>query len=590
MSGWQSYEPSEKAGPGGFDHDVVVVGSGFGGSVTALRLTEKGYRVAVLEQGRRFRDDDFAKTSWDLRRFLWMPRLGLHGVQRIHWLKDVLVLAGSGVGGGSLNYANTLYVPPKAFFQDRQWGHITDWADELAPHYDQAARMLGVVQNPSVTPADEVMKAVADEMGVGHTFRLTPVGVFFGDGPGVESPDPFFGGAGPSRHGCTECGNCMVGCRHDAKNTLVKNYLHLAEKAGAQVVPDTEVVAVRPLPAGGYAVDVQRPGAWLGKERRTVTAEQVVLAASAYGTQRLLFRMREAGHLPALSARLGELSRSNSEAITGAITRRRGTHDFTRGVAITSSFYPTEDTHIEPCRYGAGSNAMGLLATVMTDGDTGRPRWREALRTAVKQPGYTLRTLSVRHWSERTIALLVMQTLDNSLTVHTKRGLLGRRRLTTKQGYGAPNPTWIPVANEAARVAAALVEGEPGGSLGDLVSAPMTAHFIGGCVIGDSPATGVVDPYQRVYGHPGLHIADGSAVSANLGVNPSLTITAQAERAMALWPNRGEADARPPLGAPYQRVAPVPPSAPVVPQSAPAALRLPLVEVRHGAAADRLGA
>lgn len=333
MSGWRSYDPSDPVGGRGFDHDVVVVGSGFGGSVTALRLTEKGYRVAVLEQGRRFRDEDFAKTSWDLRRFLWMPRLGLHGVQRIHWLKDVLVLAGAGVGGGSLNYANTLYVPPKAFFQDRQWGHITDWADELAPFYDQAARMLGVVQNPSVTPADEVMKAVADELGVGHTFRLTPVGVFFGDGPGAESPDPFFGGAGPSRHGCIECGNCMVGCRHDAKNTLVKNYLHLAENAGAQVVPDTEVVAVRPLPGGGYAVDVQRPGALLRRQRRTITAEQVVLSASAYGTQRLLFRMREAGHLPAVSARLGELSRSNSEAITGAITRRRGTHDFTHGVA-----------------------------------------------------------------------------------------------------------------------------------------------------------------------------------------------------------------------------------------------------------------
>jgi len=565
-----------------FDQDVAVIGSGFGGSVAALRLTEKGYRVTVFEQGRRFADADFARTSWNLRRFLWLPALGLRGVQRIHLLDDVLVLAGCGVGGGSLNYANTLYVPPEPFFTDRQWAGITDWRQELLPYYDQAARMLGVVPNPTLTPADEVMRTVAEQLGVGHTFRLTPVGVFFGAGPGVESADPFFGGAGPARRGCVECGNCMVGCRHGAKNTLLKNYLYLAERAGARVVPDTEVTAVRPLPGGGYALDLRRPGGWLRRGHRTVTAEQVVLAAGAYGTQRLLFRMRDAGQLPGLSARLGELSRTNSEALVGASTaRRRPGIDYSRGVAITSSFHPDPDTHVEPVRYGRGSNAMGLLSTVLTDGSLRRPRWAQAARLALTRPGYLLRSLSVRRWSERTIIGLVMQSLDNSLTLYTRPGRFGRRRLASRQGHGAPNPTFIPAAADVATRAAALIGGEPGGNVGDLVNAPMTAHFLGGCVIGDSPATGVVDGYQRVHGHPGLHVVDGSAVSANLGVNPALTITAQAERALALWPNRGEADPRPAPGSPYRRTAPVAPVAPVVPDTAPGALRLPVIEIRH---------
>jgi len=571
------------------DYDVLVIGSGFGGSVTALRLTEKGYRVGVLEAGRRFEDADYPRTSWDVRKFLWAPKLGCHGIQRIHLLRDVIILAGAGVGGGSLVYANTLYRPASdAFYHDRQWAHITDWRAELAPYYDQAERMLGVVQNPTMTPSDEVMRQVAEEMGVGGTFSMAPVGVFFGrDGrkePGVEVGDPFFGGAGPRRRGCLEVGECMTGCRHNAKNTLVKNYLYLAEKAGATVHPKTTAVAVRPLPRGGYAVDAVRTGAWrAGRTARSFTAGQVVFAAGTWGTQQLLHRMKAAGSLPEVSPRLGVLTRTNSEALGGALTtmRNRTRHDFTRGVAITSSIHPDQYTHIEPVRYGKGSNAMGLLSTLMTDGGGQVPRWVKWLAQVARHPG-RLGSLyfGINHWSERAVIGLTMQSLDNSITVHPKRTRLGRIKLTSEQGHGAPSPTWVPAANQAMRHAGSAIGGFPLNSVGEMVDIPMTAHFLGGCVIGDSPESGVVDPYHRMYGHPGLHVVDGSAISANLGVNPALTITAQAERAMALWPNKGDKDPRPPLGAAYQRAAPATPRNPIVPSSAPAALRLPIAEVR----------
>jgi len=571
------------------DYDVLVIGSGFGGSVTALRLTEKGYRVGVLEAGRRFEDADYPRTSWDVRKFLWAPKLGCHGIQRIHLLRDVIILAGAGVGGGSLVYANTLYRPASdAFYHDRQWAHITDWRAELAPYYDQAERMLGVVQNPTMTPSDEVMRQVAEEMGVGGTFSMAPVGVFFGrDGrkePGVEVGDPFFGGAGPRRRGCLEVGECMTGCRHNAKNTLVKNYLYLAEKAGATVHPRTTAVAVRPLPRGGYAVDAVRTGAWrAGRTARSFTAGQVVFAAGTWGTQQLLHRMKAAGSLPEVSPRLGVLTRTNSEALGGALTtmRNRTRHDFTRGVAITSSIHPDQYTHIEPVRYGKGSNAMGLLSTLMTDGGGQVPRWVKWLAQVACHPGrFGSLYFGINHWSERAVIGLTMQSLDNSITVHPKRTRLGRIKLTSEQGHGAPSPTWVPAANQAMRHAGSAIGGFPLNSVGEMVDIPMTAHFLGGCVIGDSPESGVVDPYHRMYGHPGLHVVDGSAISANLGVNPALTITAQAERAMALWPNKGDKDPRPPLGAAYQRAAPATPRNPIVPSSAPAALRLPIAEVR----------
>jgi cholesterol oxidase len=557
------------------DYDVLVIGSGFGGSVTALRLTEKGYKVGVLEAGRRFTPETLPKTSWRVRDFIWAPKLGMKGIQRIHLLKDCLVLGGAGVGGGSLNYANTLYEPLQPFYDDPQWAHITDWRDELAPHYDQAKRMLGVVENPTLTPSDMEMQRLAEQFGKADTFHMTPVGVFFGrDGklePGQTVPDPFFGGVGPDRTGCIQCGQCMTGCRHGAKNTLVTNYLALAEKGGAEVVPLTTVMAVRPLKDGGYAVDTKRTGKWFGGADRTYTADQVVFSAGTYNTQKLLHEM-QASYLPKISKRLGYLTRTNSEAILGVRTAHPK-YDYTQGVAITSSWHPDENTHIEPVRYGKGSNAMGLLNTLLTDGGTRLHRWAQFFAVMLRHP-LRARLLIPRKWSERVIILLVMQSLNNSITVLRKRSRFGRPKLTSVQGDGEPNPTWIPAGNAAARQLAENIDGIAGGTWGDLMNIPMTAHFIGGCAIGSSPEDGVIDGYQRLFGYPGLHVADGSTLTANLGVNPSLTITAQAERAMSLWPNKGEVDVRPPLGAGYQRVAPIAPKNPIVPEHAPAALRI----------------
>ena len=551
-------------------YDVVVIGSGFGGSTTALRLTEKGYRVAVLEAGRRFDETTLPKTSWRLRSFLWAPKLGCYGIQRISLLKDVMILAGAGVGGGSLNYANTLYEPLPPFYGDAQWSHITDWQAELAPFYDQAKRMLGVVPNPVRTAADEVMQGVADDMGVGDTFRPTPVGVFFGEA-GVEVDDPFFGGAGPKRRGCIQCGECMTGCRHGAKNTLLQNYLYLAERNGAEVHPMTTVTAIRPRAGGGYDVETRSTTGWRRGKRRTFVADDVIVAAGTMGTQKLLHRMRDEGVLPDLSSRLGELTRTNSEAILGARAFRRDV-DFSRGVAITSSFHPDDHTHIEPVRYGKGSNAMGLLTTALADGG-GRSRPLTWLRQVAAHPAQMVRNLSMRRWSEQTIIALVMQTRDNSITCYSKQSRTGWR-LTSKQGHGEPNPTWIPAGHDAVRRIADRIGGFAGGGWNDVFNVPMTAHFLGGAPIGDSPATGVIDAYHRVYGHPGLHVVDGAAITANLGVNPSLTITAQAERAAALWPNRGEPDQRPPVGEAYRRLDPIAPNAPAVPSGAPAELRV----------------
>jgi len=549
------------------DHyDVLVIGSGFGGSVTALRLTEKGYRVGVLEAGRRLGQTDFPTTNWNLRRFLWMPKLGMRGIQRINLLRDVMVLSGAGVGGGSLVYANTLYEPLPPFYTDKQWGHITDWNAELAPHYDQAKRMLGVNEVPADTPADAVIHELADRLDVADTYHRTPVGVFFGE-PGVKVDDPYFGGAGPERTGCIHCGGCMVGCRFGAKNTLDRNYLYLAEACGADVHPERQVVDVTPRPGGGYQVRTEHPGAWVRKRPRNFTADQVVFSAGVLGTLRLLLRLRDEGSLPNLSDRLGHVVRTNSEAILGSVARDTKI-DYSQGVAITSSIHVDAQTHIEPVRYPKGSNAMGLLATILVDGGGRVPRQVRFVGQVLRHPRVFLRSMSVRRWSERGIVLLVMQTLDNSLHVFRKGN-----HLSSEQGHGEPNPTYIPVANEAARIAADIMGGDPGGSWSEaMLDVPTTAHILGGSCIGDSPDTGVIDPYHRLYGHPGLHVADASAISANLGVNPSLTITAMTERAMAAWPNQGEPDPRPALGDAYAPVTPVAPVAPAVPVGAPAAL------------------
>lgn len=465
----------------------------------------------------------------------------------------------------------------------------------MKPYYDQARRMLGVRLNPTMTPSDVHLKAAAQRMGVGDTFHMAPVGVFFGDGedadgtakarPGGEVEDPYFGGAGPARKACTECGECMTGCRHGAKNTLNENYLHLAEKAGAVVHPMTTVVSVTDDSQGGYAVatlptDEKRKGAG-----RILKARRVVIAAGTYGTQTLLHRMKSGGQLPYISSRLGDLTRTNSEALVGAQTdnrRYRKAHgtpkvDFTQGVAITSSIHPDDNTHIEPVRYGKGSNSMGGLSILQVPYAEGSSLLLGWLANAAKHPLLVLRSLSNRHWSERTIIGLVMQSVDNSLTTYLKSKGVGKGLLTARQGHGAPNPRQIKAASEGASAIAAEINGFAGSNVGELMGMPLTAHFLGGCPIGDSPASGVIDPYHRLYGHPGISVVDGAAVSANLGVNPSLTITAQAERAMSYWPNKGEADPRPAQGAAYERLQPVAPQSPAVPADAFGALKLPFL-------------
>ncbi|WP_265447999.1 GMC family oxidoreductase N-terminal domain-containing protein [Flexivirga meconopsidis] len=544
----------------GFDHDVVVIGSGFGGSVSALRLAEKGYDVHVYESGRRFEDHDFAKTSWNLPKYLWAPKLKCFGVQRYHQLPGVMILAGAGVGGGSLNYANTLYKPPAAFFQDQQWGHITDWDAELSPHYDVARRMLGVVEeNPCEGPVEKLMKEAANQLGVGSTYRKTPAGVFFGES-GKTVADPYFGGEGPERTGCTECGNCMVGCRVGAKNTLMKNYLALAEQRGVTIEPMRTVVELEPL-GNGFRITTERTGAWVSKDRRTVTAGEVVVAAGTWGTQNLLHKMKVTGRLPHLSDKLGELTRTNSEELGGAAAVQVPQDvDLTKGVAITTSFHIDERTHIENVRYGKGSDLMGLMSTFLVNGDKGiLGRTAELLAQMAKAPIKAAQALGP-HWSERTIIALVMQSIDNSITVKPRRRF-GRIGLTTAPGYGEQNPRWIPAGHKAIRAIAdqlskvGKVDVIAGGCWPEFFGMPMTAHFLGGVAIADSPDKGVIDPYHRVWNYPQLHVVDGSAVSANLGVNPSLTITAQAERAISMWPAKGSDDERPQQGEAYQRLA-----------------------------------
>ena len=559
----RSRSGGDAGGEGGTTYDVVVVGSGFGGSVSALRLTEKGYRVGVLETGRRWSDADFAaQTS---REVLWAPRLRMFGPMRLSMLGKISLFSAVGVGGGSLIYANTLYEPHAAFFDDPSWSQITDWRVELAPYFDQARRMLGVTTNPRMWESDEVLRAVAYDLGVADTFAPTDVGVFFDEqGDGRAVPDPFFGGAGPERAGCRHCARCTTGCPHNAKNTLPKNYLHLAERAGATVHELTEVTGIRPRPGGGYTLTTRKPGR-RGEPGPSYVADQVVLCAAALGTQTLLHRLRADGSLPRLSARIGELSRSNSEAIVTVVAREP--QDFDRGVAITSSIHPEPHTHVELCHGSESQDLMAVLNVPLVDG--GPCRMARFVREQVRRPGPMLRTRRTRGASKRQVSLLVMQSLDNSLTSFLHRG-----KLRTRQGGGTPNPSWLPVANDVARRYAAKVRGDATTLASDLVGRPATAHYIGGAVIGETAETGVVDPYHRVHGYDGLHVIDGSTIGANLGVNPSLTITAMSERAVALWPNKGETDSRPPMGAAYASVHPVAPLHPAVPGDAPGALRL----------------
>jgi cholesterol oxidase len=526
-----------------FDFDWLVIGSGFGGSVSALRLAEKGYSVGVMECGRRFADDEMPRSTWDLRRYFWNPRLGLRGIFRLTTFKDVTVVSGSGVGGGSLGFANTLYVPPSRFFEDPQWSGLGEWESELAPHYDEAQRMLGVVDYDRDDAAGDMLRDFGEELGVGDTYRPARVGVFFGE-PGETVPDPYFGGEGPERSGCIRCGRCMVGCPVGAKNTLVKNYLWLAEGRGVAVRAEREVVDVRPLGAAdgseGYIVVTERPGARRRRDRRVHTARGVVLAAGALGTNKLLANCRHSGSLPRLSRRLGDLVRTNSEAIL-AVTAPDDGVDYSERVAITSSIYPDPDTHIETVVYGRAGGAMKLLYTVLVGDGSRVTRPLKLLAALLRHPGRFLKLIGTPGWSRRTIILLVMQTLDNAIALRPRPTRDGRVKLQTEQDPDKPIPTFIPVANQAAEWFAERTGGIAQSSLAEaLLNVPTTAHILGGAVIGADADAGVVDRDQRVFGYENLLVCDGAAVPANPGVNPSLTITALAEHAMSSVPAKTE--------------------------------------------------
>lgn len=521
-----------------FDVDFLVVGSGFGGSVSALRLAEKGYSVRVLERGPRWSPRDFPKTNWDLRKSLWMPMAKCFGILRLSFLSDVFVLSGAGVGGGSLVYANTLYVPPDAFFTASQWSGIKDWKVALMPHYRMAQYMLGVTQNPFEGEPDVLLKSIAKKMNREESYVRTPVAVYFGE-PGEKPRDPYFDGLGPDRTGCTMCGGCMVGCRHGAKNTLDKNYLYFAEKLGAVVEPMRTVTDVRALPDGGYAVTHETSGAWFQKDRKVTRARNVVLSAGVLGTVKLLLECRDRGSLPNVSECLGEHVRTNSEAILGVTTEDRSVN-YSKGIAITTSFHPDEHTHVEVVRYSEGSDALAPLATLLTDGGAGLPRPLKYVKNVLTQPITFVKSLWPFGKAKRGIFLLVMQTLDNSISLKLKRKWtrLFTRAFDTDRGRGAPNPTYIPLGNEVARLFAKDLKGGIAySSIPEvLFDVPTTAHVLGGAPIGETKETGVIDAKNEVFGHPGLYVCDGSMIPANLGVNPSLTITAISEHAMAQIP------------------------------------------------------
>ena len=556
---------------------MIIVGSGFGGSVAALRAAEKGYRVGVMEAGRRWPDKDIPKTQWDLRRFLWFPALELYGIQRIEYLDDVLILCGAGVGGGSHVYGSTLYVPPKKFFDAPGWASITDWADEMAPCYDQAIRMLGVVRYPYMpTDVDRALRQVAIEMGRGETFNKTPVGVYFGR-PGIEADDPYFGGVGPRRTGCISCGNCCIGCGHNAKNKLTTNYLYLAEKHQVEVHELYEVYDLVSLDGGGFEVHARHPG-WAQRaadlDHHSYTAEQVIVAAHAYGSSKLLHHLRHKGRLTGLSSQLGQRARTNSEQllyVTRSHSDWKSDPDKIRiqpgSVAITSGVWPDPQTSVEPTYWGVGSDLFALLGTYHQHGAQKHPTL-EWLKELIEHPVEVLGFDDPRHWSERSFVALCMQTTDTSIELYWHDGLLRSRP------SGTPPSVHIPVVEDFVDRVAKQLDSREAALLTEVINRNASAPFVGGIPIGETSDAGAVDAYQRAFGQPGLHVMDGSVMPANPGVNPSLTITALAERAMSLWPNKGEADPRPPLGAGYQRVDPVPPRRPIVPKGAPGELRL----------------
>ena len=530
-----------------FDFDFVVIGSGFGGSVSALRLAEKGYRVAVMEMGRRWNAGDLPRSTWNLKRWIWRPGLGLHGFFNIKVFRHVLILHGCAVGGGSVTYANTLLMPNDSVWDSGEWAGLAPWKAEMPGHYSVARRMLGVIENRVIGPADLLLKRAAVAFGAGSTYYRTQVAVFQeeeGAAGGKTYPDPYFGGEGPERTTCNGCGGCMVGCRFGAKNSLDKNYLYLAERLGVRIFDETKVVDVRPLVGetdgrSGYEIRTRRSTSFFDRQPRRFTCRGVVFSASALGTLDLLFRLKERGSLPRISDELGNRVRTNCESLIGVRVPGSG-EDLSKGVAIGSGIYIDEHTHIEATRYPAGSDSMGLLATLLTAGRPGRNRiflWLWTLFVSfVRRPLRTIRCLHPFGWARESLILLCMQALDGHISMRLARRWywpFGKALVSR----GERVPTFIPRANEFARKTAELIGGEAMSMTTEILfDMPGTAHILGGCSMGNSRDTGVVDHRNRVFGYKNMYICDGSVLSANLGVNPSLTIAAISERAMSFIP------------------------------------------------------
>lgn len=519
--------------------DYLIIGSGFGGSVSALRLVEKGYRVLMLEKGRRLGVDDFPKTNWDLRRWLWMPWLGCRGLFKMTFFRHATVMSGVGVGGGSLVYANTLPIPSASFFNAEPWRHLASWQAELAPHYQTARRMLGAVPNPMRGYADEILAEVAHDIGKSDALEATTVAVYFGKA-GVTVQDPYFGGQGPARTGCTACGGCMLGCRVGAKNTLDKNYLFLAERQGLQILPDTEAEWVRPLGGGGYEITAKHGASilpWRHKTQR-YTARNVIFAGGVLGTVPLLLRLRErADGLPALSATLGSFVRTNAEALIGIVAPK--SRDLSKGIAIGAILHTDAHSSLEVVRYPAGSGFFRILTLPYVAGDTLPVRLARLVGTVFGHPWRVLRTYLVDDFARRSVIMLYMRTLEGHLRLRLGRGLgtgFTRGAVTSVESGAAP-VAYMPEATALVERVAAKLDGMMVSIANEsLLNIPTTAHLLGGCTMGDSVETGVIDARHRIFNYDGLYIIDGSAVSANPGVNPSLTICALAERAMSFVP------------------------------------------------------
>ena len=516
--------------------DVIIVGSGFGGSVSALRLAEKGYKVLVIERGKRYRTEDFPKTNWNLKKYFWMPRFFLYGIQCLTLLKDVFILHGAGVGGGSLVYANTLLVPPDEAFENGKWPG-KGWKERLAPFFDVAKKMLGATPAKYQGETDLLLKECAEFMGKDSTYHSVDVGVYFGE-KGEKSADPYFEGKGPERSGCTLCGGCMVGCRYNAKNTLDKNYLYLAEQLGVTILPEQEVENVILLDNGGYQVTI-RKSTGIQRPIQKLQAQKVILSGGVMGTVKLLLKCRDNGSLSNLSKKLGDFVRTNSEAILGIKLNKAPKEDYTKGIAISAGFYPDGDTHIETVRYGRGQTALALLTTILPDRKIPLPaliRWGISVLQA---PIQFISNLIPLNWAKKTIILLVMQPVNNYLKLNYKSRWwrLGRKSMNSRSNTGEKIPSHIPIGEKTAETIIQKTGGTAITSYMDsLFGIPTTAHILGGAIMGSDPDSGVIDGNFEVYNYPGLYVIDGSSIPSNLGVNPSLTITAMAEYAMDRFP------------------------------------------------------